>query len=626
MKAFDKFKEIDGLKDLRDKHREWLRQHEGLKFGRGVDGHYLKGEKWTESKYSDNQFDTNINLVGRLPTQSRIEFDGEPDDAKKYLDIVEKKLQENKWGYIRTTHNGKCDYLWIEFDCLMKDKDIKSFLRWIAPEGSVVDENFASSKKIFPCLYAVHWKHSHNRELPVRFFEGEKICFSSLGIKKVKRGSSSIKIEENGFGYETFTKAISLFTDKITMAKNFYKIQPIYYDHAGLFWLWNNEMKYWKMFDEVDIMNVMYERIGADTISSSERNEILQALKQVGRMNKPLDLPKTWIQFKNGIIDLNNEFVFIEPSPKYFAVNPIPWNIGKSKDTPNMDRIFSEWVGEDNVKTLYEILAYCLLMDYPIHRIFCFIGGGLNGKSKFLDLLRMFIGQENCCSTELDTLITSRFEVTRLHKKLVCQMGETNFSELSKTSILKKLSGGDLIGFEYKNKTPFEEKNYGKIIISTNNLPATTDKTIGFYRRWMIIDFPNTFTEKKDILLEIPDVEYENLALKSISILNELLNKREFHKEGTIEERMQRYENKSNFLEKFMKEFTQDKYDGYITKADFYKKFTAWCKDNRHREMSETMVGLSLKKLGIAENRKHFDWLFDGNGGYARIWEGIVWK
>ena len=73
-------------------------------------------------------------------------------------------------------------------------------------------------------------------------------------------------------------------------------------------------------------------------------------------------------------------------------------------------------------------------------------------------------------------------------------MGETDFNEMKKTSMLKKLSGGDLIGFEYKRKDPFEDKNYAKITISTNNLPSTSDKTIGFYRRWLIIDFPITFS------------------------------------------------------------------------------------------------------------------------------------
>jgi putative DNA primase/helicase len=250
----------------------------------------------------------------------------------------------------------------------------------------------------------------------------------------------------------------------------------------------------------------------------------------------------------------------------------------------------------------------------------------MNGKSCFLRLLVKFIGEENVTATELDTLINSRFEITRLHKKLVCIMGETNFNVISKTSIIKKLTGQDTVGFEYKNKTPFDGINYAKIFIATNNLPATTDKTIGFYRRWMIIDFPNQFSEQKDILDDIPEAEYSHLALKCCIILKDLLVRRKFSKEGTVEERAERYEAKSNFLEKFLKETTKEDLNGYITKGDFYKKFSDWCKENRHREMSETSVGLSMKKLGIESSVKYMDWMFDGRGGNARVWLGIIWK
>jgi putative DNA primase/helicase len=291
-----------------------------------------------------------------------------------------------------------------------------------------------------------------------------------------------------------------------------------------------------------------------------------------------------------------------------------------------MDRIFEEWVGKDYVQTLYEILAYCLIPDYPIHRLFCLIGSGMNGKSCFLRLLKKFIGNDNITSTELDTLLNSRFEVTRLYKKLVCIMGETNFSEMSKTSIIKKLTGQDVIGFEYKNKTPFDDCNYAKIIIATNNLPSTTDKTIGFYRRWMIIDFPNQFSEQKDILGDIPEEEFECLTLKCALMLKDLLARRSFTNEGSLEDRMERYEAKSNFLEKFIKEATKEDFEGIITCSDFNKKFWAWCKEHRHREMSETSIGIAMKKIGFVQERKYMNWMFDGKGGYARIWAGLSWK
>jgi putative DNA primase/helicase len=204
-------------------------------------------------------------------------------------------------------------------------------------------------------------------------------------------------------------------------------------------------------------------------------------------------------------------------------------------------------------------------------------------------------------------------------------MGETNFNEMSKTSIIKKLTGDDLIGFEYKNKTPFEEKNYAKIIIATNNLPTTTDKTIGFYRRWLIIDFPNQFSEKKDILVDIPEEEYECLALKCVGLLKDLLDKREFTHEGSIEDRIIRYESKSDFLQKFLDDFTESEINQDITKSDFYKKFCEWCEENRHRKMAENTLAKKMKEKGYEDSRKYVDWLYDGKGGQIRIWVGIKW-
>jgi len=410
-------------------------------------------------------------------------------------------------------------------------------------------------------------------------------------------------------------------------AEDFCDKQPIFYDKAGLWWLWNTKKYFWELTDEVDVLNMISSAIGIDVIKSTERNEIINALKQVGRTKTPKPIQPTWIQFKDEIFDIKTGET-LKPTSEYFVTNPIPYQLHKDKfmNTPMMDKIFEEWVGKDYVQTLYEIIAYCLLPDYPMNRLFCFIGGGMNGKSKYLELLCKFIGEHNCTSTELDTLISSRFEVTRLHKKLVCQMGETNFNEISRTSILKKLTGGDLIGFEYKNKNPFHDKNYAKIIISTNNLPTTTDKTIGFYRRWLIIDFPNQFSEQKDILKDIPEEEYESLALKSCFILKELLNDRKFHNEGSVYDRMEKYEAKSDFLQKFIDDFTIEEPNEYITKSDFYKKFVSWTKENRHRQLSETSLGLKMKEKGFESSKKHFDWMYDGKGGQARIWIGLKWK
>ena len=448
--------------------------------------------------------------------------------------------------------------------------------------------------------------------------KGDKEAFEVAYKEAVKMGL----IKE----YKELKQASQVFTPQ-GQAKVFNKIQPLFYDKTSLWRLWDVPECKWEIVYEVDILNMIGDSTGEDVVTPKNRTIILNSLKQQGRKMMPKPIKSSWIQFKDEIFDIETGERF-KATPEYFVTNPLPWKLNSDnlEDTPNMDRIFEEWVGKDNVRQLYEILAYCMLPDYPINRLFCFIGAGMNGKSKFLELLRNFVGGENCCTTELDTLLVSRFEITRLHKKLVCMMGETNFNEMTKTSILKKLTGGDLIGFEYKNKNPFDEKNYAKIIIATNNLPTTTDKTIGFYRRWMIIDFPNQFSEAKDILSEIPEEEYECLTLKCCAILRDLIKTRKFTNEGSIEERIEKYESKSNFLEKFIREHTEEGFEDFITCADLYKKFNGWCKENRHREMSETSVGVTMKKLGYEQTRKNFGWMNDGRGGQARVWTGIRWK
>ncbi len=466
-------------------------------------------------------------------------------------------------------------------------------------------------------------------------------------IFKVMAGCKIGKWQEANIQYRelTYKKALEIITkekrnfkiekagkvfDKAKRAEIFGEIQPYFYDKSGLWWLWNHKNYCWERVDDVDILNMIHEATGIDIISTKNRNEILNSLKQEGRKRMPKKMKKTWIQFKDKVIDVETEEEF-RVSPEYFAANPIPWALHKDKlaETPTMDRIFKEWVGDNYVKTLYEIIAYCLLPSYPIHRLFCFIGEGLNGKSCFLRLLTKFVGKKNVTSTELDTLIKSRFEVARLYKKLVCIMGETNFSQVEKTSIIKKITGQDTIGFEYKNKTPFEDTNYAKVLIATNNLPTTTDKTIGFYRRWLIIDFPNRFNENKDILDEIPNEEYESLALKSVQILKDLLKRRKFTSEGSIEERAKRYEEKSNPFDKFINEFCDiSDVNGYITKSEFERRLNEWLKENRFRSMSNRTINKLMREKEIHEDKEYIEWWREDTEvkKQVRVWRGIKWR
>ena len=396
-------------------------------------------------------------------------------------------------------------------------------------------------------------------------------------------------------------EAIRLFSDdKEKTAELFQKEQPFMYDKSGLFWLWNKEEYKWEMLDEYDLLNILKKRLdpSANLIKNKTWTEIIRAMKLVGRRYQAEPFKKHWVQFHDTILDLKTNKK-IQATSRYFNVNPIPYKLSERTETPKINKILRQWVGKDYIKTVKEIIAYCMLQDYPLHRIFCFIGAGMNGKGECLRLIKRIIGHENVCSTELDFIIHGRFETAKLYKKLVCMMGETNFNEMSKTSILKRLTGGDLIGIEFKNKNPFDTTNYAKLLISTNSLPPTTDKTIGFYRRWLILDFPNTFTEGKDVLGKISDQEISNLCTQIIPVLKKLLKKGTFHNDGTLEERKQRYELKSNPMPEFINKNYKKVGSSEVPFHEFRDNFLAYLKERGFRELSSTMIGNQLKSDGF---------------------------
>jgi P4 family phage/plasmid primase-like protien len=390
-------------------------------------------------------------------------------------------------------------------------------------------------------------------------------------------------------------------------AKKFYDIQPYFYDKTGLFWFWQEKESKYAQVDEIDVMISFDDVLGfnGQTVNSKVKTSTIEAMKRLGRKRIPKEAPQKWIQFKNKAYSISSGKIY-NITPDYFFTNPIPWEIGVSDATPTMDKLFKEWVGEKYVKTLYQIIAYCCLTSYPIHLIFCLVGCGRNGKSKFQGLLNRFIGNDNICSTELDTLLDSRFESFKLYKKLLCSMGETNFGIMSKTSLLKKLTGQDLIGFEFKNKKPFDDYNYAKIIISSNSLPSSTDTSEGFYRRWLIIDFPNIFPEGKDILKTIPEEEYNNLANKVCKIMKELLEEGKFYNQGSIEERKNKYIFSSNPLSFFINLTCDKGYNLYMRYGELYIAYRKYLSKHKKRAINYKEFNdiLALEGLEVQKTSK----------------------
>lgn len=370
-----------------------------------------------------------------------------------------------------------------------------------------------------------------------------------------------------------------------------------FYDRKGFFWMWNDDEFKYEIVDDVEILNKVAEISDDNIINPKSRTLILNTLKQEGRKKIPKEIPKYFVQFKGKLYNIETDEI-IEASPDYFITNPLSYEIGRSDKTPTIDKLFIEWVGVENSKALYEIIAYCCVPDQFLQRIIGLCGAGSNGKGTYLNLIKNFIGEKNTASSTIKAISLRNFETSGIYKKLVCFFGEADSSDLANTNIIKSLTGEDLIRYEFKNKTPFSEHSPTTPIIATNSLPMTPDKSDGFYRRWLIIDFPNQFKIKRDLLKQIPEQEYKNLSRKIIKILKELYRKQEFTNEGDIEFRRRRYEERSNPIITFISECF-DEGIGFFKLKDFSIIFNEYLKRKKLRPYTINKIGKLLREEGF---------------------------
>lgn len=251
-------------------------------------------------------------------------------------------------------------------------------------------------------------------------------------------------------------------------------------------------------------------------------------------------LPKT----NAGDIIIDNPYKF------FFVVNSIPYDFLPDKEhkCPTIDRLFKEWlvpqerwnnptdIDLGNIKNLYELIAYCMLMDYSGNKIFLLNGNGDNGKSTYMNLINTALENpginnninRNGVAMTLEKLDQDGFVDASLNYKIFAHITESE-GKYYNTAKLKDLSSNTPSGSRalYSDLTQF--LNYAKIIIDTNEIPKTKDDTDGWYRRLIFIDFPNKFEKnpKNTLIEDIPEAEFEALANICFNLLKDL-NRREF--------------------------------------------------------------------------------------------------
>ncbi len=349
------------------------------------------------------------------------------------------------------------------------------------------------------------------------------------------------------------------------------------------------------------------------------------------------------IPVKNGLLNIfTKELNKFDPNKIFF--NKIPVNFDQYIKCPKIDKFFKSVLkDEEDVKVLYELIGYSLLSEYRYEKAFMFVGDGRNGKGKTMDLIKRFIGADNCSSISLSSLNPESFSISELFGKKINLAGDIGNEDLKDTSMFKSLTGRDLITGKRKFLPNIYFENHAKFVFACNELPMVYDISRGFWERWVLLEFPYTFVSEKEykdaldntnlkqrdeniIKSIISEEELSGLLNESLNAFERLRDKRDFSVTRGSKQIKELWIRKANSFMAFAIDCLVDDYDSIISKRDLRKKYSEYCKKHSIPIKSDIVIKKVLTG-DFGANDEYTE--VKSNEIYSKrewVWRGIKWK
>ena len=351
---------------------------------------------------------------------------------------------------------------------------------------------------------------------------------------------------------------------------------------------------------------------------------------------------KQEVALLNGVLNVKNKKLY-DFTPDKIFFNKLPLIYDPTKKCDKFLNFLSEILeNKEDVGVVQELFGYLLYKDYQIEKSFMFLGKGRNGKGQLLDLMKRFVGVNNCSGVSLQRLCDENsFNISELHNKLVNIGGDIDGGYLETTGMFKQLSGNDLISAKRKFKNDLKFRNYSKMIFSCNNLPGTKDVSQGFWDRWILLKFPFRF-EFPDIINRAPanerrffkkrinnvvetfttDDELSGLLNWALVGLDRLLSKGHFEFTSSTLDVQKRWVREANSFSFFAENVLESDFDGVITKDDLRTAYNAFCRQFGVEALGDKAISSFMtREFGASSDRFRKADVID-----VRVWKRVSFK
>lgn len=424
----------------------------------------------------------------------------------------------------------------------------------------------------------------------------------------------------------------------------------------GSFYRWKKEFGCYRHTDPelvkahvINTIDAEYERDYLAQLADKERESAprkkknststtkctMDKLKSIGfisdsmRINSwlPTGERRNLISFRNGILDLDaflyaaspaapaggaraEEGIFFEHTPNWFSTTVLNYDWDESFIQGNKP-LCPRWLkfleesmqgDQEKIAILQEWAGYLLTYDTNEQKFLVCEGEGANGKSVYFAGIRALIGDKNCSYVTLDEMSSDRFCLGEMYGKLVNMIGDQEEIDRVAEGRLKMITDGSPMSIYRKYMPAIQDNLTARMMMSWNNRPRLRDRTMGLWRRMILIEWKYVVPSQKrnpgyaDARWWEDSGELPGMFFWALAGLVRLRTQRGFTRCASSEELIEQYRMESNPVKIFCEEMLQESTFESIEKQDLYKKYQEWSVGNGFSPMSAPQFWKEIRR------------------------------
>lgn len=288
---------------------------------------------------------------------------------------------------------------------------------------------------------------------------------------------------------------------------------------------WYKDMFYWFNGDiytqivPASIKHALTEAMRRDGVAYEDitkRQSIIVKPAMEGTINRVLKPRPDLIAFKNCALDIS-KMEKVPISPKIPIITRLGYDFDPSAKCPMWENFLMQVLPNEIDRINFQEFVGMIFINrkrVKIEKMCLMLGNGSNGKSVAGGIIQSMLGRENVSNLDLSSLMddgdAAAKAISGIDGKMLNYNSELDKGEL-KGSGFKRIISGEATMARVLYKNSYKLENIPLFMACANEMPYTKDKSDGFYRRLLILNFSVKITD------EMKDHELEQKIEKELS-------------------------------------------------------------------------------------------------------------